>query len=181
MLRAQGCEGATGAHRLPGCAPGAHAGACAGCQARPLQEHCAGCRRRPMWPPQEHLAVAGGICYRGSCWCPLQEACAACGCGRYRSTALLPVAACCMLQGLLLVPATLGLRCLRMQPLQEHRAAAGGWCLPQGYANPCSNRPRLRSALVPSSWQDRTSVPLEHPHRRSCLRRALLVPLQIGS
>ena len=42
---------------------------------------------------------------------------------------------------------------------------------------PVAAGPRLRPALV---QVDRTSVPLEHPHRRCCLRPALLVPLQIG-
>ena len=31
-------------------------------------------------------------------------------------------------------------RWLQVQPLQGHCAAAGGWCLLQGYANPCSSR-----------------------------------------
>ena len=70
--------------------------------------------------------------YRGSCWGvqplqvrPLQEHSAGCRRGRYRSTPLAAGAA-----------ATGGLRWLQARPLQEYCAAAGGWCLLQGYAIP---------------------------------------------
>ena len=71
----------------------------------------------------------------------------------------------------------------RMRPLQEHCAAAGWqvlqrlcWGLLQEDPNPCSSR--TMPAL--STWNplqiDRTSIPLEHPHRRCCLCRVLPCP-----
>ncbi len=85
------------------------------------------CGRRP----QEHLAAAGGMCYRGSCRCPLQEACAACGCGRYRSTALPPIAGACY-RGMRTPVAAGSLACAHTascsSPLQSSPASQCGLC-----------------------------------------------------
>ena len=129
---------------------------------------------------------------------PLQEHCTGCRRSRYRSTAVPPVAGACY-RGMR-TPVAAGPRlrpalgptkstgtsvplehphrrwCLRTQPLQEHRAAAGGWCLLQGYANPRSNRTAPAPSTCPTK-SDRTSVILEHPHRRCCRRPALKLSL----
>ena len=86
---------------------------------------------------------AAGVRSRAGCQArPLQGTCAGCRCGRYRSTALPPVAGACY-RGMRTPVATGPRRWLQVRPLQEHCAAAGGWCEPlyQG-----TNHRRQRSA-----------------------------------
>ena len=128
-------------------------------QVRPLQEHCAaagglcllqgyatpvaaGPRRwLQVRPLQEHSAGAGGLCllqgYANPCssrTTALAAGAAATGALRWRRW-LVPATGVCH------TPVAAGpRRWLQVRPLQEHSAGAGGWCLLQGYANPCSSR-----------------------------------------